>query len=173
MQTTRNGCAVYLELMIEFTQRKTSKLLGRRTRRFATASSSLSLWKPIDWNRVFIVRGTARWIWHTFLLDFHQPQTARRMPPGFTRFFAGYYTKTEITSQKHIKRHSSTSLEHLFQIHFHNEKGWSTKLRLANPLYIICVHLSDYLEVFLLRNHLGWMNQRFHVQHWHACCSSC
>ena len=40
--------SVYLELVIEFSQRKTYKLLGRRTRRFATASSSLSLRKPIN-----------------------------------------------------------------------------------------------------------------------------
>ena len=40
--------SVYLKLVIEFSQRKTYKLLGRRTRRFATASSSLSLWKPIN-----------------------------------------------------------------------------------------------------------------------------
>ena len=40
--------SVYLELVIEFPQRKTYKLLGRRTRRFATASSSLSLWKAIN-----------------------------------------------------------------------------------------------------------------------------
>ena len=49
-------------------------------------------------------------------------------------------------------------LEHSFhQINFHNEKGWSTQLRLTNHLYIvfICVHLADHLEVVLLRNHLG------------------
>ena len=40
--------SVYLELVIEFPQRKTYKLLGRRARRLATASSSLSLRKPID-----------------------------------------------------------------------------------------------------------------------------
>ena len=39
-------CFVYLEIVIEFLQQKTYKLFVRLVRRFATASSSFSLWKP-------------------------------------------------------------------------------------------------------------------------------
>ena len=91
-----------------------------------------------------IVRG-CYYIRTTFLLVIPQTQTARRMTPSFTRFSLGIIQKTENTSQKPMVRLHAFSSNTLSPIHFHNEKGWSTKLRLTNHLYILFLSASASL----------------------------
>ena len=62
-----------------------------------------------------------------FLLFFHQTQTARRMTPSFTRFFAGHYPKTEITSQKLMIR------LHLVSSNSHFTKSISIMKKVGQP----------------------------------------
>ena len=63
----------------------------------------------------------------TFLLDIPQTQTARRMTPSFTRFFAGHYPKTKITSQKLMIR------LHLVSSNSHFTKSISIMKKVGQP----------------------------------------
>ena len=137
MQKARGGAFCLFRTGDWICQRKTYKLLGRRTRRFATASSSLSLWKLIDWNRVFIVKGLVTIFDTLFFWSFirlKQPDGWLRASLGFSLFFI-QKPKSPVKNWWHAFTSSSTTLFH--QIHFHNEKGWSTQLRLTNHLYIL------------------------------------
>ena len=65
-------------------------------------------------NRIFIVKRTARRLQTTFLLVFHQTQTARRTTPSFNRFSLAIIHKNHIPQTKTEKTPSPGLLEHLF-----------------------------------------------------------
>ena len=149
----REGCAVYLELLIEFPQRKSYKLLWRRTRRFATASSSLSLWKLIETESSS--SGDSAMDSTHFSSGLSSASNSPTKPRDSYKLFSWLLSKNRNHQSKTYKTPIIDTTRTPFQIHFHNEKGWSTIIRLTNHLYIICVHLSDHLEIFLPRSHLG------------------
>ena len=110
MQKARGERSVYLELVIEFASEKPINCCdgGRGDSQqphhhFHYENRLTCLQQNL------LVRG-CYYNRTTFLLDIPQTQTARRMTPSFTRFFAGHYPKTEITSQKPMARfHEFTS----------------------------------------------------------------